>query len=485
MTTSFDTKETEIWSSATKEVLDTLPTAWTRGLLYFIMLFIAIFLPWAMLSKVDETGTAKGKLEPQGDTIKLDSEVTGTVEKVYIQEGQLVKVGQPIASLDSRLVKTELQQLQEKLEGQKTRLSQLSLLKNQLELSLSAQQRQNVSQEQEKESQIAQAAEALNALRENANLQQLEKLAQVKQAKATLIKNKTDSPILQSRYQVALHEVERYQKAVEEGIISEAQVIEKTDRAKEIQLLYGQSQGEIAQTSQRLAELESLYQQTVKKIKTDIQEATLKLEEQKRSYQTLKHSNQLALLKIQEQLKTGDTDEITLSSDIEQTQNQIKSLQIQITQRFIKANSNGMIFQLPIKKAGAVVQPGSRIAEIAPEGSTYILKAQMPTTQSTSLKAGLDVKLKFDAYPFQDYGIVKGKLIKISLSTVEQDTPQGKISTYQLDIKLAKNCIPKGDHCIALHPGDTATAEVIVRQRLVIDFVIDPIKKLGKEGLKL
>jgi hemolysin D len=50
----------EDWSYATKELLDTLPQAWTRGLLYFLLIFIAIVLPWAIFSKIDETGNARG-----------------------------------------------------------------------------------------------------------------------------------------------------------------------------------------------------------------------------------------------------------------------------------------------------------------------------------------------------------------------------------------------------------------------------------------
>jgi HlyD family secretion protein len=51
------------WSSLTKELIDTLPRVWTRGLLYFLVVFAAIILPWAMLSKVDETGSARGQGE--------------------------------------------------------------------------------------------------------------------------------------------------------------------------------------------------------------------------------------------------------------------------------------------------------------------------------------------------------------------------------------------------------------------------------------
>ncbi|MDB9370897.1 hypothetical protein PN456_18440 [Nodularia spumigena CS-586/05] len=41
------------------------------------------------------------------------------------------------------------------------------------------------------------------------------------------------------------------------------------------------------------------------------------------------------------------------------------------------------------------------------------------------------------------------------------------------------------NQCIPLNPGDTATAEVIVRQRRIIDFLLDPFKQLQQGGVKL
>jgi HlyD family secretion protein len=108
----------------------------------------------------------------------------------------------------------------------------------------------------------------------------------------------------------------------------------------------------------------------------------------------------------------------------------------------------------------------------------------MATTQSGSLQKGMAVKMKFDAYPFQDYGVVDGSLIKISPTTKMQETSQGRVAIYELEIELNQTCIPSVNDCIPLRPGDTATAEVVVRQRRVIDFILDPFKKLQKGGLE-
>ncbi|BAY42948.1 HlyD family secretion protein [Scytonema sp. HK-05] len=70
------------WFYGTEELLDALPRLWTRSLLYLLIGFSAIALPWAMLSQVDETGTARGRIEPLGATQRLDSQVTASITAV-------------------------------------------------------------------------------------------------------------------------------------------------------------------------------------------------------------------------------------------------------------------------------------------------------------------------------------------------------------------------------------------------------------------
>jgi hemolysin D len=109
----------------------------------------------------------------------------------------------------------------------------------------------------------------------------------------------------------------------------------------------------------------------------------------------------------------------------------------------------------------------------------------MPSHESGFLRVGAPVKLKFDAYPFQDYGIVSGHLRWISPDSKVEETIQGKIETFELEIVLDQPYIQNQDKRIALTPGQSATAEVVIRQRRIIDFILDPFKKLQKGGLAL
>ena len=268
---------TDDWSDITKELLDSLPKVWTRGLLYFLVAFISIALPCAMLSKVDETGAARWRLEPKGKTVRLDAAVSGKVAEIRVKEGDVVQAGQTLLVLESELVKAELQQIQQRLEGQLNRLSQLNLLKNQLVVTLATQRQQNKAQELEKQAQIDQAKQNLQAIINSYNLQQEEKLAQVNQAKKTLEHSYTNRRLMQSSLRSSQREVTRYQKLLKQGAVPETNLVDKQDIAKDKQRLYEQSQSDIEQAKLRLAEQQSSYQRIIKQGNADIEQAELRL----------------------------------------------------------------------------------------------------------------------------------------------------------------------------------------------------------------
>jgi HlyD family secretion protein len=109
----------------------------------------------------------------------------------------------------------------------------------------------------------------------------------------------------------------------------------------------------------------------------------------------------------------------------------------------------------------------------------------MPISESGFLRVGMPVQLKFDAYPFQDYGVIPGRVSWVSPDSKQTQTGQGQVETFELEIIPERTEIQAQNKRVALTPGQTATAEVIVRQRRVIDLILDPFKQLQSDGLKL
>ncbi|WP_071189064.1 HlyD family efflux transporter periplasmic adaptor subunit [Trichormus sp. NMC-1] len=473
------------WFYGTEELLDALPKAWTRSMLYLLISFTAIALPWTMFAQVDETGNASGRIEPKGATQKLDSAVTGSVIAVNFKEGSTVKAGQVLVEMESDVLRTELQQTQAKLEGLVNRQTQLELLKNQVLLAINIQEQQNQSQQLEKLAQLNQARQNVDAKQSAYNWQKVEKLAQVDQVKQSINSNQIAHRLAKSRLSRDFLEVSRYRLLLQQGVIPQTKVVELEKAAEESQRLQEEAKANIKQTQLRLQEELSRYQSIMNQARSDIEQAKLRLQEQESSYQSVVQAGKLTLLKNQEQFKDLQTQVSTIKSEIAQTKSQITSLQLQLQQRVVRSPIDGIIFELPIKKPGSVVQPGQMIAQIAPKNAALILKAQMASQQSGFVKVGMPVKIKFDAYPFQEYGVVQGRVNWISPNSKIQENSPNRLETYEVEIALEKPYIQVGNKRILLTPGQTATAEVIVRQRRVIDFILDPFKKLQKNGLEL
>ncbi|MEH1951338.1 MAG: HlyD family efflux transporter periplasmic adaptor subunit [Nostoc sp.] len=469
----------------TEKLLNALPRIWTRGLLYSLIAFAGLFLPWAILSKVDETGSARGRIEPKGATQKLDAQAAGSVKAVTVKEGDTVRAGQVLLELDSDLLQTELQQVQSKLQGLQNRQSQLELLKNQLLMSTSLLEQQNKSQELEKLAQLNQVQQNLDAKLSSYNLQKLEKESSVKQAQQQISTSQDDLESAKKLLSINSNQVERYNGLVNQKAVPTIQLEESKKQEEESKRLYKKSLSDIKQAELRLAQEVNNYQVTIKTLESDIKQAKLRLQEEQSSYKSATQAGQLAVMKNQEQLKDIQAQITATQSEIAQTKSQLISTKLQIQQRVVRSPINGVIFELPTTKPGAVVQVGQRIAQIAPTKTDFVLRASMPNQDSGFLKLGMPVKVKFDAYPFQEYGIVQGKVTWISPDSKVSQTPQGNIETYELEITLDQQYVQNGNKRIPLGAGQTANAEVIIRQRRVIDFVLDPFKKLKKGGLEM
>ena len=428
------------WAESTRETIDTLPRVSLRAIFYVLLFLLAGVIPWTVLAKVDEVGTATGKLEPKGRIINLDAPVDGTVTNISVREGERVKAKQQIMELDSELVDNELQQQQQKLLAQQNQLNELKLLQQQQVLSINAQEQQSQAQQYEKQALIEQAQKAIETS------QSAHQMAKI-------------------RYRAAREKVPRYQQAYDQGALSQDLLAEAQQQAREQQESIKQTASEIAQARSRLTE-------------------------QKRGLNSLKQTNNLGILESQEEYKNTQAQITNIEGEIAQTQSLIEGLEYQMQQRVVYSPVAGTVFQMPVKKPGAVVQVGQMVAQVAPQGSPLVLRGKMSSRDSGLLKVGQPVKVKFDAYPFQDYGVVPGRLTwispdsRVAQTSTTTTTPTPPQDFYELEIELERNYVENYEGTVTLTPGQTATAEIVIRQRRLADILLTPFKSLRKGGIQ-
>jgi hemolysin D len=190
------------------------------------------------------------------------------------------------------------------------------------------------------------------------------------------------------------------------------------------------------------------------------------------------------MLSVQRQTKELHTQMVTLQSEIARDRSQLFFLNKKLAKYTIVAATDGTIFELPINREGAVVQPKQLIAEIAPNTNRLVFKGEIAADRSESLRSGdrKDVKLKFDEFPFESYDIVKGHLTWVSPNSKIVTTPQGTTTNYEVEVQLGQSCVQHEGKCLPFKSGQPATAEIVIRHRKIVDFVLDPFRKLANQG---
>ena len=122
------------------------------------------------------------------------------------------------------------------------------------------------------------------------------------------------------------------------------------------------------------------------------------------------------------------------------------------------------------------VKEGDRVMTIVPEDPGKLIgKVELPVRGSGKVKPGLNVNIKFDNYPYMEYGIVKGVVSNISLVPennfymVEVSFPNGLVTTYNRHLGLQNEI--------------SGNAEIITEDLRLIQRIFNPLRSLWKEHI--
>ncbi|MGQ9872619.1 HlyD family efflux transporter periplasmic adaptor subunit [Leptodesmis sp.] len=263
----------------------------------------------------------------------------------------------------------------------------------------------------------------------------------------------------------------RFEYLANEGALAREQVFQAQQQLNDRQRSLTQQLGEIQQSQAESQRMRSELQQVVA-------EARRLRAELNRKYAEANN----AQLQSQQAIQQLMVQKTQLQAKMQQNQKQLVQARAELNQLTLRAPADGYVSALNIRRTGEVAQAGPPIAEIAPQGVPLILSAALPTREAGLVKVGDRTQIKFDAYPYQDYGIISGKVIAIS-PDIKSDEKLGAV--YRVEIALDRSSVTKDQQTIPLKAGQTATAEIVVRHRRIADVLLDPIRKLQETNLNL
>ena len=120
------------------------------------------------------------------------------------------------------------------------------------------------------------------------------------------------------------------------------------------------------------------------------------------------------------------------------------------------------------------ITEGDRVFTIVPDDVGQLIgKVGLPVRGSGKVQVGFDVNVKFDNYPYMEFGLVRGKVKNVSLVPennyymVEVEFPNGLVTNYGNDLQMQNQLMGQ--------------AEIITEDLKLIQRFFNPLKALWKE----
>ncbi len=477
------------WSPALQNVLEQPPAAFPRQLLLGGMIFCLAFCGWTWLGKIEEVGHARGRLMPQGDAHKIQPIDSGKVVRINVKEGELVKAGQVLAELDTQTASSEVERLRQKLAGHQEQLRHKQVLIQKTSQEAKSREALNKASLQVQEAMIAAAKTKATTSRQMLEQMQAEKVAT--QARLTNLKplasvSKERLQQLQSDVAANQERVNRLKKLVADGAIAKEYLFQAEQTLRDRMAAITQSQlQENATTDERLFDAQQKSRDRVSAItqqQGELKQSLVEAESLQAQLSQKLAEASINQLETQQRIQQLETEKTQLQAEIADTQNLLNRARSQLVQKFLYAPVDGIVSSLNVSNTGEVVQPGQTVAEIAPKTAPLVLAASLPNGEAGFIKQGMPVQVKLDAYPYQDYGIVSGKVKSVSPDT-KKDEQLG--SVYKVEVVLDRNYVTANQQTISFKAGQTGTADIIIRRRRIVDILLDPLRQLQKGGINL
>lgn len=409
-------------------------------------------LIWSFVGRTDVIVTAQGMLSPESEVRRLYAPIDGEFADIYIAEGQPVSKGDVLARLNARgaiEAATNALEARLKLEDAEREWKQFPDKKLLMERQAAALKQQIDVEEHLHEKRVSEGTT---------------KLAEGQKAQLQEARSNLDNA--RRARDAAKEEADKYARLFAlpgGGGVSQLQVEGKKNALLAAENAYRVAQSKLGELDFRLSQE---YGQASAQLEGSGQELTkLRLQYDSATREIVNAEDKLRL-QVQTARLVADAAARIQFENIDKDNFLL-----------IVAPVSGVITDVTSTQPGDKIQANTPLGGIAPKNARPVLKMEIAEHDRAFLREGLPVRLKFNAFPYQRYGLINGTLEYISPAT--KLSAQTKQPVYEGRVGLERDHYLVADSKYPLRYGMTATAEVVVRERRVIDLALDPFRQIG------
>jgi len=143
----------------------------------------------------------------------------------------------------------------------------------------------------------------------------------------------------------------------------------------------------------------------------------------------------------------------------------------------VRAPYHAVVISVAHHNAGGVVLKGQDLCQLARAEGEPQARLTLQEAGLAKLAAGQKVRLFFEAFPYERYGAVSGKLEWISQAAVASSETQGFTARATLDKAALK---VSGKEC-PLRAGMRGEAHIVVGSRTLLEYAFEPLHQLREQ----
>ncbi|RJG43361.1 HlyD family type I secretion periplasmic adaptor subunit [Mesorhizobium sp. DCY119] len=417
------------------ELEERVPPKIARLTLYGVTALIVAAVTWASVSQIDEVVIAPGKLITTQPTIIVQPLETSIIRSIDVANGDVVRAGQTLATLDATFSQSDVDQQRAKfaaLDAQVKRseaeLSGADYSKiagsssdEQLQVQLFGQRLAfYVAQIQNFDQQIAGQAASMTAGKEQETilLSRRENLSLIENAREKLYKQETGSLL---------------------------NLLSSRDARLDVDSSISQLRGKAEEAGHSLAKLRADRQAFIEDFRRVTMEKLVELRSQRDT--------------------VGE---------------ELKKMELRRNMVVLTAPADAVVLDLAQRSIGSVVREAEPIVTLVPLNVPLEAEVSVNSRDIGRIAVDKDVRIKFDAYPFQKFGTASGSIRTISRdaftpSQQEAAVGQPAVPYFKARVLLADTRLHASAEPVRLLPGMTVSAEIKVGRRTVISYFLYPL----------
>lgn len=174
-------------------------------------------------------------------------------------------------------------------------------------------------------------------------------------------------------------------------------------------------------------------------------------------------------------------------AQVEQVSRQISELNQGMSQveaqreTVIRAPMAGVVTNVAVNQ-GQSVAADTPLATVLPRGSGMHVELLVPTRAIGFLKAGEEVVLRYDAFPYERFGQYRGRITGIGRNVWtagERVGPlQAREPVYRVDVALESQTVTALGQQFPLRPGMMVNADLLLEKRTILEWIFEPVLQL-------